>query len=58
MEIKELVIQTLDASSEPMRAGEIAEAANLERKEVDKAMKALKAEGRIVSPKHCCWTTS
>ena len=39
-----------------MRAGDIADAANLDRKEVDKAMKALKAEGLIVSPKKCFWT--
>ena len=58
METIELVIKTLESSAEPMKAGEIAEAANLEKKEVDKAMKVLKAEGRIVSPKYCYWTTA
>lgn len=58
MEHTELVIKTLEASEEPMRAGEIAEAASLDRKDVDKAMNILKKEGRIVSPKHCCWTTA
>jgi len=52
----ELVFQTLQTSGEPMKAGDIADAANLDRKEVDKAMKTLKAEGRIVSPKKCFWT--
>jgi predicted transcriptional regulator len=56
MKPEELVFQTLQTSGEPMRAGDIANAANLDRKEVDKAMKALKAEGRIVSPKKCFWT--
>ena len=56
MKPEELVFQTLQTSGEPMRAGHIANAANLDRKEVDKAMKALKAEGRIVSPKKCFWT--
>lgn len=35
----------------PMKAGEIAEAAGLDKKEVDKAMKVLKAEEKIVFPK-------
>ena len=55
MKPEELVFQTLQTSGEPMRAGDIADAANLDRKEVDKAMKTLKAEGRIVSPKKCFW---
>jgi len=55
MEAAELVYKTLLSSEEPLRASEIADAANMDKKEVDKAMKALKAEGRIVSPKHCCW---
>jgi predicted transcriptional regulator len=58
MEHIELVIKTLESSAEPMKAGEIAEAANLDRKDVDKAMKTLKEDGRIVSPKYCYWTTA
>lgn len=58
METVELVLKTLNANGEPMKAGEIAEAANLDKKEVDKAMKVLKADGRIVSPKYCYWTTA
>jgi DNA-binding transcriptional regulator GbsR (MarR family) len=58
MEAKELVLKTLAGSPEPMKAGEIAEATNLDKNEVDKAMKALKGEGRIVSPKKCYWTAT
>ena len=58
METKELVFKTLESSGKPLKAGEIAEAANLDRKEVDKAMKVLKAEERIVSPKVCFWTVA
>ena len=36
-------------------AGKIAELLDLDRKEVDKAMKELKAEGAIVSPVRCKW---
>lgn len=38
-----------------MKAGEIAEASGLDKKEVDKAMKTLKTEGKITSPKNCYW---
>jgi hypothetical protein len=56
METTDLIIKTLAASAEPMKAGEIAQATNLDKKAVDKAMKLLKDEGRIVSPKRCFWT--
>ena len=52
----EKVLETLQAAGKPLKAGEIAEAAGLDRKEVDKAMKVLKKEGRIISPKFCFWT--
>ena len=51
----EKVLETLHAAGKPMKAGEIAEASGLDKKEVDKAMKVLKAEGKIVSPKRCFW---
>jgi biotin operon repressor len=55
MNIGELVISTMKEAHKPLSAGQIAELAGLERKEVDKAMKVLKAEGKIVSPKVCFW---
>jgi len=51
----EKVLETLKAAGKPLKAGEIAEASGLNKKEVDKAMKALKAEEKIVSPKRCFW---
>lgn len=42
-------------AGEPLNAGKIAELTGLDRKEVDKAMKDLKAEGAIVSPVRCKW---
>lgn len=56
MEAIDRVLKTLEESAEPMKAGEIAEAAQMDKKVVDKAMKVLKADGRIVSPKFCYWT--
>ena len=38
-----------------LSAGQIAEISGLDRKEVDKVMKTLKTEGKIVSPKVCYW---
>jgi len=57
MEAKDLIFKTLSDSQEPMKAGEIADATRLDKSAVDKAMKLLKEEGRIVSPKRCYWTT-
>jgi DNA-binding transcriptional regulator GbsR (MarR family) len=51
----EKVLETLAASGKPMKAGEIAEASGLDKMEVDKAMKVLKKEEKIVSPKFCYW---
>ena len=51
----EKVLQTLKDAGKPMKAGEIAESSGLDKKEVDKAMKKLKADGAIVSPKVCYW---
>lgn len=53
MEIKELVIKTLQESDQPLRPGEIAEKAGVDKKEVDKAIKQLKKTEEIYSPKRC-----
>ena len=58
MDAVEIVFKTLQTSEKPLKAGEIAEATSLDRKEVDKAMKTLKKDGRIVSPKVCFWTAA
>lgn len=51
----EKVLETMRVSGKPMKAGEIAEASGMDKKEVDKAMKVLKKEEKIVSPKYCYW---
>jgi DNA-binding transcriptional regulator GbsR (MarR family) len=56
MEPAELVYKTLKESDQPLKAGEIVEKTGLDRKDVDKAMKLLKQEEKIVSPKFCFWT--
>lgn len=50
MDAKEKVLATMKEAGQPLNAGKIAELSGLDRKEVDAAMKQLKAEGAIVSP--------
>ena len=53
---KAKVLETIKAAGEPINAGKVAELSGLDRKIVDKAMKQLKEEGEIISPKRCYWT--
>ncbi len=55
MDVKEMVLEVLKKEGSPLSAGQIAEIGGLDRKEVDKAMKVLKDEELIVSPKRCYW---
>lgn len=52
---KKKVLAVMKSAGKPLKAGEIAELAGLEKKEVDKAMKQLKDNGDIISPKVCFW---
>jgi predicted transcriptional regulator len=53
MDTNAIVLKALKDNKSPMKAGEIAEKTKLDKKEVDKAIKALKTEGKIESPKVC-----
>jgi len=53
MDTKEIVLKTLKESQEPLRPGDIAEKSSIDKKEVDKAIKELKKEDLIISPKRC-----
>lgn len=55
MDAKATILDVLKKEGAPMSAGQIAEKSGLDRKEVDKAMKQLKTEELIVSPKRCYW---
>lgn len=56
MDAKDKVLEVFKNTEEPLNAGKVAEISGIERKEVDKAMNALKKEGKITSPKRCYWT--
>jgi transcription initiation factor IIE alpha subunit len=52
---KEKVLAAMKNAGKALKAGEIAELTGLDKKEVDKAMKLLKDDGLIISPKVCYW---
>ena len=55
MENTEKVLDAMKKAGEPLNAGKIVELTGIDRKDVDKAMKVLKTEEKIVSPKRCYW---
>ncbi|MGL4876396.1 MAG: HTH domain-containing protein [Clostridium sp.] len=52
------ILEVLKASPLPLKGGEIAEKLGVDKKIIDKAIKNLKTEGRITSPKRCYYTIS
>ena len=53
MEAKDKVFDTIKKAGKPMKSGEVAEASGVDKKEVDKSIKKLVAEGVLHSPKRC-----
>ena len=49
----EIILKALKDAGKALKGGEIAEITGIDKKEVDKAIKKLKAEDKIVSPKMC-----
>ncbi|MGI1691826.1 MarR family transcriptional regulator [Thermoanaerobacter uzonensis] len=56
MDSKEIVLKTLRESQKPLRPGDIVEKSGLDKKEVEKAIKELKKEDLIMSPKRCYYS--
>jgi Mn-dependent DtxR family transcriptional regulator len=57
-DMEEQVLTTMRDQGKPLKAAEIASLMDVEKKEVDKAMKGLKRTGAISSPKNCYWEPS
>ncbi|MDW7649995.1 MAG: FaeA/PapI family transcriptional regulator [Bacillota bacterium] len=55
MDNYESVLDYFAKAEKPVKAGEVAAATGIDKKEVDKVMKTLKKEEKIVSPKACYW---
>lgn len=49
----EAVLKAMNDAGKPVRPGEVAKALGIESKEVSKAIKALRKEGKVHSPKRC-----
>jgi DNA-binding IscR family transcriptional regulator len=55
MDNYEVIVDFFMKSDKPVKAGEVADATGIDKKEVDKVLAKLKKEGKIVSPKRCFW---
>jgi predicted transcriptional regulator len=53
MEPKDKVLDTIKKAGKPMKAGEIADASGIDKKEVEKNIKKLVTEGVLHSPVRC-----
>ena len=55
MAVKDDVIKAMKEAGKPLSAGDVAKILGINKAEVDKAFKELKAENAIVSPVRCKW---
>ncbi len=55
MESTNVILNAMKQVGKPMSNSEIESATGLDKKEVEKAMKKLKTENLIESPKRCYW---
>ena len=53
--MKEKVLEVMKEAGKPLSAGDVVKLSGMEKADVDKAFKELKAEGAIVSPVRCKW---
>jgi hypothetical protein len=56
METIEVVFKTLGASKDPLKSGDIAAKSGIDKVEVDKALKKLVKEEKVISPIRCFYT--
>jgi DNA-binding MarR family transcriptional regulator len=53
MSAQEKIIKAFEAAGKPLRPGELAEMAGLEKKDVEKEIKKMKDAGTLYSPVRC-----
>ncbi len=53
MDASEILLKALKDAGKPMKVAELAEKTGIDKKEADKAIKKLKTEEKIFSPKVC-----
>ncbi len=52
-DLKDAVLKAMEDAGKPVRPGDVAKILNVDSKEVSKAIKELKQEGKVISPKRC-----
>ncbi len=53
---EKVVLDTMKTTGAPMKSGDIAKKAAMDKDEVAKIIDRLKKEGRVTSPKRCFYT--
>lgn len=51
--MKDQVFKAMQDAGKPVRPGDVAKALGIDSKDVSKAIKDLRADGKVVSPKRC-----
>jgi transcription initiation factor TFIIIB Brf1 subunit/transcription initiation factor TFIIB len=55
---KEAILKAMKEAGKPMSATDVQKATGIDKKEIDKAFKEMKADGSIISPVRCKWEPS
>lgn len=50
---EQMVLEAIQKAGKPVRPGDVAKTTGLAKETVSKAIKSLKQQGRITSPKRC-----
>jgi DNA-binding Lrp family transcriptional regulator len=53
--LEDKILKAMKKEGKPLKPGEIADLAGLDKDEVAKSIKKLKLDGKITSPKKCYW---
>jgi len=53
--MEDKVLKAMKDAGKPVRPGDVATATGLDKADVSKTIKALKAAGKVHSPKRCFW---
>ncbi|NOZ60804.1 MAG: MarR family transcriptional regulator [Calditrichaeota bacterium] len=55
-DVEEKVLKAMETAGKPVRPGDVAEITGLDKNSISKAIKQLKKEGKIISPKRCFYS--
>jgi len=50
------ILKAMKDADKPVRPGDIAKALNVDSKQISKAIKSLKNQGKVISPKRCFYS--